>query len=58
MIHSISKSVGCTECEEKDAASPIDQSLCPLLLPNALAACMLTCRLAHTHKEWAAQQLV
>ncbi|XP_054287973.1 probable E3 ubiquitin-protein ligase HERC1 [Macrosteles quadrilineatus] len=38
--------------------SPMDRGLSPLLLPNALAACILTCRLSHVHKEWAAQQLV
>ena len=46
--------------EEKGPASPLTESpgISPLQLPDALAACVLSTRLAPTHRQWASQQLV
>ncbi|KAJ4431941.1 hypothetical protein ANN_20550 [Periplaneta americana] len=46
--------------EEKSSSSPILDSpvVSPLQLPDALAACVLSTRLASTHRQWASQQLV
>jgi hypothetical protein len=46
--------------EEKLASSPMANSpvISPLKLPDALSACVLSTRLASSHRQWASQQLV
>lgn len=36
----------------------VSARVCPLELSNALAACVLSARLASKHRQWATQQLV
>ncbi|PSN36069.1 hypothetical protein C0J52_06695 [Blattella germanica] len=47
------------DSEEKMASSPLSDSpgISPLQLPDALAACVLSTRLASSHRQWASQQL-
>lgn len=45
--------------EEKVLASPLESpNQCPLMLANALAACVISVKLCSSHRQWAAQQLV
>ncbi|KAF6207949.1 hypothetical protein GE061_016398 [Apolygus lucorum] len=45
--------------EEKIPSSPVEgKTLSPLFLANALAACVLSCKLSSTYRQWATQQLV
>jgi E3 ubiquitin-protein ligase HERC1 len=45
---------------EKLESSPVTDApaISPLQLPDALAACVLSTRLASSHRQWASQQLV
>lgn len=48
-----------TKVEEKILTSPLENpSQCPLMLANALAACVISIKLCSNHRQWAAQQLV
>lgn len=47
-----------SDSEEKVPLSPTDKHVGPLLLPNALAMCILSQRLSPDHRQWAAVQLV
>jgi hypothetical protein len=48
------------DSHEKLESSPVTDvsAISPLQLPDALAACVLSTRLASSHRQWASQQLV
>lgn len=48
------------DSDEKSTSSPVTDApvISPLQLPDALAACVLSTRLASSHRQWASQQLV